>query len=728
MSCFVNRCLTPIFLMAVVLFATSAQAVDYLWNATPASGVINAAGNWTPAGPPNNGTADTATFGTSSITALTQSAAFLVGNTTFSVGASGYTFGTIASPTNFDFTLGSATAATRRTLTNNSINTQAFNSGTGILRLNGQIAGTGDLIINGSVSPGNNINSSSAYLNMQNAGKVYFNVDSGIIAGGNSSAAAWQATNGGGRGVVYFKGAGDVYLGNLGTAYRGNFVLDGDASNGGPNGQNVILTHNNSLGNGTTNNAKLDIGWTGNAGGNGTLQLGMLATGQGSLPNGTAIPNISVSRFTINLAPRSGANVDDPHIRNASGNNTISATSDWNTLSGATAGNWNIQSDAGTLTIAGGNIYNTVDVPVNLQLSGAGNGLISAPLQKWQANSTLQIVKKGSGTWTLTNANNFDDANTHPFDGNTTVQQGTLALSGAGSLANAPSIDVRSGAFLNVSAVTGGVYTLNSSNLLLKGAGTVTGSLTAGTSNTIAPGDSGIGTLNVSSALVLNGGGALTMELTGTPTNLGGVNDLITVGGNLTLAGSTALNVTPVNGTLGAGTYRLFNYVGTLTGTGSNLALNLANTPRQTFTPAVDTLLKQVNLVVTGGAANLTWVGGVNGDIWVDGQTEPNSINWTGATDNHFYNNDSVTFGNGGTTTVNVSGTVNPGNVNFTNNAGHDYTIGGGSIVGSNLNVSGSGNVTIANGNFTITGSPAYPGRKATGSCHRPARYGAALW
>ena len=127
----------------------------------------------------------------------------------------------------------------------------------------------------------------------------------------------------------------------------------------------------------------------------------------------------------------------------------------------------------------------------------------------------------------------------------------------------------------------------------------------------------------------------------------------------------------------------------------------------------------------------MTWLGGVNGNTWVDGQVEPNSINWTGATgvipDNHFYNGDNVTFNDSGTTlTPVVSGTVNPGSITFANGVGKNYTVTGGAInsggpatfsnAGSvtlsntgntvgNLTMSGSGNVNITSGSFTVNGT-----------------------
>ena len=160
---------------------------------------------------------------------------------------------------------------------------------------------------------------------------------------------------------------------------------------------------------------------------------------------------------------------DAPHILNVSGNNTLNVLGDWNTGTfvpfGTTAdspavtqhaGNWNIQSDSGLLTIAGGNIYNTGNVASTLQLLGEGNGQIDAPLRQLQSNPNLNIFKNGAGTWTLTNIPSTDaDLNTKQWQGNTTVSGGTLRLAPTianGSMVLSGSVAVASAGNLRVSS------------------------------------------------------------------------------------------------------------------------------------------------------------------------------------------------------------------------------------------------------------------------------------
>ena len=101
-------------------------------------------------------------------------------------------------------------------------------------------------------------------------------------------------------------------------------------------------------------------------------------------------------------------------------------------------------------------------------------------------------------------------------------------------------------------------------------------------------------------SLLLNSGSILDYQLS-TPGVVGwGVNTLVNVGGDLTLAG--VLNVTN-GGNFGSGSYRLLNYGGTLT----NLTLDLGTLPggfsaaKTTVTTAV---AGQVNLVVNAKGAS----------------------------------------------------------------------------------------------------------------------------
>jgi hypothetical protein len=79
----------------------------------------------------------------------------------------------------------------------------------------------------------------------------------------------------------------------------------------------------------------------------------------------------------------------------------------------------------------------------------------------------------------------------------------------------------------------------------------------------------------------------------GDTTAIGGVNDLVSVSGNLNLNNNT-LSLTPLASSLAVGSYRLFNVTGTESGT-----LSLNNPTR--YTGALAYPANQVNLNITGG-------------------------------------------------------------------------------------------------------------------------------
>jgi fibronectin-binding autotransporter adhesin len=200
-------------------------------------------------------------------------------------------------------------------------------------------------------------------------------------------------------------------------------------------------------------------------------------------------------------------------------------------------------------------------------------------------------------------------ANNNTYTGDTRVSLGILRLTAAGGVANSANIIVGSGATFDVSLVS---FTLGASQTL-QGSGTVAGNVTA--NGTIAPGTSA-GTLTLNNSLNLASSAVLSFELAGNNTTVGGgVNDLLVVGGNLTLDGT--LNVTE----LGAGSFlsanpgdkwRLINYSGTLTDNG--LALGSMPALQSGLFFAVDTATAgQVNLMVVPepSAAMLGLVGGL---------------------------------------------------------------------------------------------------------------------
>ncbi len=215
--------------------------------------------------------------------------------------------------------------------------------------------------------------------------------------------------------------------------------------------------------------------------------------------------------------------------------------------------------------------------------------------------------------------------------------------------------------------------------------------------------------------LALSGGGQINYDLATT-----GGSDLINLvassgaGGNLTLTGTTNINVANISTLASNPSYRLMNVGGTITGTTNQL--NLLNVPgftRRTFniTFNTGTAPKQVNLSVIGSNGNLTWVGGSSStsrDVFDSG----NKI-WSGSEpDNYFYNFDDVTFNdNSSYNTVNIApddgthGFVTPSSITVENNT-KNYTFAGFKITGiTGLYKTGTGTLTLVNAGSDFTGA-----------------------
>ena len=163
----------------------------------------------------------------------------------------------------------------------------------------------------------------------------------------------------------------------------------------------------------------------------------------------------------------------------------------------------------GSLTFGGGTLqYSSVN---NNDYSGrfstAGNQPVSIDVngQSVTFNTAIQgggtsltlADSTGGGTLTLPTAN--------ACTGDTTVNGGTLALSGSGSLASA-NITVATGAVFNVSAISSGSYTLNNSGILTmkigKSGTTSQGRVIAGTKTLTYGGTLTVATNASTSALV----------------------------------------------------------------------------------------------------------------------------------------------------------------------------------------------------------------------------------
>src|SRR5690606_32299705 len=102
------------------------------------------------------------------------------------------------------------------------------------------------------------------------------------------------------------------------------------------------------------------------------------------------------------------------------------------------------------------------------------------------------------------------------------------------------------------------------------GTGTIGGNVAIADGATLAPGAGGAGTLVIGGDLQLLAGSTLAFEFGEANAEGGTLNDLVTVGGDLTLDGTINVSVS-AGGAFGTGVYRVFNYAGALTDNGLSL-------------------------------------------------------------------------------------------------------------------------------------------------------------
>jgi fibronectin-binding autotransporter adhesin len=157
---------------------------------------------------------------------------------------------------------------------------------------------------------------------------------------------------------------------------------------------------------------------------------------------GNRLPELQLSGGispTISSLTLSGAGVANlaGALRNVSGDNTITATTEVNFATGN--GGTTIFSDAGTLTL-NSPLLKANTTGRTLTLAGPGNGVINGVLANGSTGA-LPVTKAGTGKWTLKGANTYSGA--------TTVSGGILSL-GQAALNDTAAVTVAAGATLNL--------------------------------------------------------------------------------------------------------------------------------------------------------------------------------------------------------------------------------------------------------------------------------------
>ncbi|MEL7690744.1 autotransporter-associated beta strand repeat-containing protein [Citromicrobium bathyomarinum] len=286
---------------------------------------------------------------------------------------------------------------------------------------------------------------------------------------------------------------------------------------------------------------------------------------------------------------------------------------------------------------------------------------------------TLGLTKTGTGTLTLTGANTYS--------GGTNVAGGTLLVNGDQSTAT------------GLTSVFDGAT--------LGGNGTIGGDVTLADGASLNPGTSP-GTLTINGNLALSSGSILNFEFGEAGVAGGSLNDLVNVGGDLTLDGTLNVSRT-AGGTFGAGIYRMFNYDGALTDNG--LVLGSAPTANLYIQTSV---ANQVNLINTVGMTFGFWdgaAGASNGTI--DGgdgvwQNSTGNLNWTGANGafNGAYDDGTYAIFQGAAGTVTIDTSL--GDVTA---SGAQFVTDGYVIDGDMLTLTGGAESIIRVGDGTATGA-----------------------
>jgi autotransporter-associated beta strand protein len=319
------------------------------------------------------------------------------------------------------------------------------------------------------------------------------------------------------------------------------------------------------------------------------------------------------------------------------------------------------------------------------------------------ANSSL--IKYGNSNLIMSAANTYS--------GSTEVAVGRLVLTNGGSLASSL-VQVDAGASFDVTPLSN--YTIPSGQTLtligpvygdvtasggssLSGFGTNNGSVTVSAGANIVPGTALVAaTLTVTNDLTFNGGTNF-FKLAGTTNVGGGVNDLVTVGGNLSFTAPTTIRIQPVASLDPVNPYTLFTYSGTLSGLS-----NVTVTTDSRYTFVLDSVSVPGSVLVTigGSAAALWWHGGdVDPTLWdVTGMFNWRNGGPTGTADS-FFNGDSVTFDDSSVTNlVRIDDLVKP--AAMTNDSTGVCTLyGSGNLLAGTL-VANSGTFVLANTNNNL--------------------------
>jgi autotransporter-associated beta strand protein len=635
----------------------------------------------------------------------------------------------------------------------------------GQLQLSG-LSGTGTVNTDNGVAATINapiVNGSSQSLTKVGGGTLILTAANTYTGGTTISGGTLQLGDGGANGSII----GDV-LDNGALAFNrsNSYQFDGVISGNGSVQQ---------LGTGTTTLTAIETysGLT-------TISAGTLAlTGAGSIANSSGV--VANSVFDISGVAAAGTSIKSLSGSGsvALGTKALTLTNASGNFAGSIGGSGGLTLTAGTQILSGVNGYTgaTTITAGTLALAGAGsianssgvtaNGTfdISGVMDAGASIATLSgsgSVALGAKTLSLTNASgNFAGAiggtggvtlqggseilsGGNAYSGITTITAGTLALTGAGSIAASSGV-VANGTF-DISGTTSGasIQTLSGSGIVTLGARTLTLTNASGNFAGAIGGTGGLtitgGTETLSGASTFTGlttvsGGTLntTGMISGGLTNNATVNAAGIVNGAIannagafTTTGTLSSNSTFTNAagatlTVNASTYTL---QGLLTNSGAVTVANgatlnattggVTNNAGGTVTVAAGGTVKDdinnagvvtnngayvANVATNTGAGNITNNGVWTGNVLSNAATINNNLTWTG------------TISNAGTFTNNAGATVSGLLTNTAGTTVNNGALNGGATI-SGGTFAGSGTVT----NLTVSGGSFAPGNGTPGT------------
>ncbi|EKE2774186.1 autotransporter-associated beta strand repeat-containing protein, partial [Salmonella enterica subsp. enterica serovar Truro] len=499
------------------------------------------------------------------------------------------------------------------------------------------------------------------------------------------SVTGWDGTS------LIKQGAGTLIL-NAENTYTGGTTISGGT---------LVATNVDALGSGdVTDDATLEL----NTGG--TFDNAISGSGQ-VVKSGDDVLTLSGANSYSGGSLISGGTLVATNVEAlGSGDVTNNAVLELNTggtFDNAISGSGQVvKSGDETLTLSGSNTYTGGTlisggtlVASNVEALGSGDVTNDAVLELNTGgdfdnaiSGSGQVVKSGDETLTLSGANSYT--------GGTTISGGTLVASnvealGTGDVTDNAVLELNTGGdFDNAISGSGQVVKSGDETLTLSGTNTYTGGTTISGGTLVATNVEALGTGDVTdnAVLELNTGGTFDNAISGSGQVVKSGDDVLTLSGANSYSGGTLIS----DGTLVASNVEALG-TGDVTDN-ATLELNTGGT--------FDNVISGSGQVVKSGDDTLTLSGSntyTGGTLISDGTLVATSVDALGTGD--VTDNAVLELNTGGDFTNNISGSgqvVKSGDETLTLSGANSYTggttISGGTLVASNVEALGSGDVT----------------------------------